>query len=156
MNKTINIYVAGPLFSVAEREFNKKVAAALKAQVVNCVVILPQEFASTVAGQSGFSELVFNHSLKSIINSDIVVAILDGSDVDAGTCVEIGYAYAKEKPIVGVRTDSRASEDNGVNLMVSKLCSQLIWLQDSSVELEHVLDEVVRAVKGLLSTQGCQ
>jgi hypothetical protein len=66
MNNAINIYVAGPLFSVAERKFNKKVAAALKAQILNCVVILPQEFASTVAGQSGFSELVFNHSLKSI------------------------------------------------------------------------------------------
>jgi hypothetical protein len=51
---------------------------------------------------------------------------------------------------VGVRTDFRPSEDSGVNLMVSKACSQLVWLQDGSVELERVLDEIIHAVKNLL------
>ena len=82
---------------------------------------------------------------------DAVIAILDGPDVDAGTCVEIGYAYANKKPIIGVRTDFRASEDKGVNLMVSKACSELIWLQDNSVGLEYVLDELVRAVRNYLA-----
>jgi len=150
MNKEIKIYIASPLFSVAEREFNRKVADAIKAQFDNCTVILPQEFASTIAGQPGFLEKVFDHSLKSILNSDAVIAILDGPDVDAGTCVEIGYAYANKKPIIGVRTDFRASEDKGVNLMVSKACSELIWLQDNSVGLEYVLDELVRAVRNYL------
>ena len=79
----------------------------------------------------------------------MVIAILDGPDVDAGTCVEIGYAYANNKPIIGIRTDFRASEDRGVNLMVSKACTHLILLQDNSVTIDRVLDEVVHAVKGL-------
>jgi nucleoside 2-deoxyribosyltransferase len=152
MSKAINIYIAGPLFSVAEREFNRRMAGALKERVGNCIVILPQEYASTVVGTPGFLEKVFDHSLKSIRKSDVVVAILDGPDVDAGTCMEIGYAYANKKPIIGVRTDFRASEDRGVNLMVSKACTQLLWPKGSFHTLESVLHETAHAVEALFST----
>jgi nucleoside 2-deoxyribosyltransferase len=50
-----------------------------------------------------------------------IVAILDGSDVDSGTAAEIGYAFARGKPIVGYRGDFRLSADNEgatVNLQV--------------------------------------
>jgi len=154
MNKEIKIYIAGPLFSVAEREFNKRLADTLKGRIANCTVSLPQEYASTIVGKPGFLKDVFDYSLKSILNSDVVIAILDGPDVDAGTCVEIGYAYAHKKTIIGVRTDSRASEDRGVNLMVSKACTEVIWLQDSSAQFEHVLNEIIHAVKRLSPTSG--
>jgi nucleoside 2-deoxyribosyltransferase len=152
VNRAINIYIAGPLFSVAEREFNKRLAEALKSGLGYCIISLPQEFAATISGQPEFLDLVFEHSLKSIRESDAVVAVLDGSDVDSGTSVEIGYAYANRKPILGIRTDFRSSEDKGVNLMVSKSCNDLIWLQSSTTELSEVLDQVVRAVKSLLSS----
>jgi nucleoside 2-deoxyribosyltransferase len=50
-----------------------------------------------------------------------VVAVLDGTDVDSGTAAEIGYAFARGKPIVGYRGDFRLSADNEgsiVNLQV--------------------------------------
>ena len=50
-----------------------------------------------------------------------VIAILDGVDVDSGTAAEIGYAFARGKPIVGYRGDFRLSADNEggvVNLQV--------------------------------------
>lgn len=50
-----------------------------------------------------------------------VVAVLDGVDVDSGTAAEIGYAFARGKPIVGYRGDFRLSADNEggtVNLQV--------------------------------------
>lgn len=149
MNKDIKIYIAGPLFSVAEREFNKKLASVLIHRIKDCTVSLPQEYAAAITGKAGFLDEVFNYSLESILNSDVVIAILDGPDVDAGTCVEIGYAYANNKPIIGIRTDFRASEDRGVNLMVSKACTHLVLLQDNTVTLDHVLNEVVRTVKSL-------
>jgi len=152
MNKTINIYIAGPLFSVAEREFNKRMTGTLKERISHCTVILPQEYASTVIGTPGFLQKVFDHSLESIRKSDVVIAILDGPDVDAGTCIEIGYAYANKKPIIGVRTDFRPSEDRGVNLMVAKACTQLISPQDSALTLDSVLDKTAHAVVDLFST----
>jgi nucleoside 2-deoxyribosyltransferase len=56
-----------------------------------------------------------------IDRSDIVFAVLDGVDVDSGTASEIGYAYAREKLIIGYRGDFRLSADNEggiVNLQV--------------------------------------
>lgn len=56
-----------------------------------------------------------------IDTSDAVLSILDGPDVDSGTAAEIGYAFAKNKPIVGYRGDFRLSADNVggiVNLQV--------------------------------------
>jgi nucleoside 2-deoxyribosyltransferase len=53
--------------------------------------------------------------------SQIVVAILDGSDIDSGVSAEIGYAYALRKKIIGYRSDIRATGDNigaKVNLQI--------------------------------------
>ena len=49
-------------------------------------------------------------ALDAINHCDAVVAILDGADVDSGTCIEMGYAKAKGKLVVGVRTDFRAGK----------------------------------------------
>jgi nucleoside 2-deoxyribosyltransferase len=42
-----------------------------------------------------------------IRNAKLVLAVLDGVDVDSGTASEIGFAYACGKPIAGIRTDFR-------------------------------------------------
>jgi nucleoside 2-deoxyribosyltransferase len=54
-------------------------------------------------------------------------AVLDGVDVDSGTAAEIGYAYARGKPILGYRGDFRLSADNEgstVNLQVEYFIRQ--------------------------------
>jgi nucleoside 2-deoxyribosyltransferase len=56
-----------------------------------------------------------------IDDAQVVVAVLDGVDVDSGTAAEIGYAFARGKRIVGYRGDFRLSADNEgstVNLQV--------------------------------------
>src|SRR6202034_306547 len=62
-----------------------------------------------------------------IDRADMVFAILDGVDVDSGTAAEIGYAFAKGKPILGYRGDFRLSADNEgatVNLQVEYFIRQ--------------------------------
>jgi len=62
-----------------------------------------------------------------IDRADMVLAVLDGVDVDSGTAVEIGYAFAKGKPILGYRGDFRLSADNEgsiVNLQVEYFIRQ--------------------------------
>jgi nucleoside 2-deoxyribosyltransferase len=59
---------------------------------------------------------------RMIDRSDFMLAILDGSDVDSGTAAEIGYAAARNKVIVGIRSDLRMSGDNSatsINLQVA-------------------------------------
>ena len=58
---------------------------------------------------------------KAINESDGMIAILDGVDIDSGTASEIGYAYGLGKLIAGYRGDFRLSADNEgstVNLQV--------------------------------------
>lgn len=52
------------------------------------------------------------NNFKRIDESDLMLAILDGSDVDSGTAAEMGYACAKGKHVNGLRTDFRWSGDN--------------------------------------------
>lgn len=53
--------------------------------------------------------------------ADILLAVLEGVDVDSGTASEIGYAMARGKPVLGYREDLRQSGENSnapVNLQV--------------------------------------
>jgi nucleoside 2-deoxyribosyltransferase len=65
--------------------------------------------------------IIGENNAKGIDEADLVIAVLDGSDVDSGTAAEIGYAYAKGKHVCGYRSDFRLSADNEgstVNLQV--------------------------------------
>lgn len=51
----------------------------------------------------------------------MLVAVLDGVDVDSGTAGEMGFAYGLGKPVHGLRTDFRVTGDNeaaGINLQL--------------------------------------
>ena len=51
----------------------------------------------------------------------MVVAILDGPDVDSGTEFEVGYACAKGKPVIGLKTDVRTfTKGEEVNNMLAQ------------------------------------
>ena len=100
----MKLYFAGPLFTAAERGWNEEVTAALREG--GHEVFLPQD---QETGQD--AAWIFSHDVAGIDWADGLVAIMDGSDPDAGTAWEVGYAYGK-KPIVMVRTDFRTEAGN--------------------------------------------
>ena len=64
---------------------------------------------------------VGQHCLMGIRESDGVFAIVNGSPPDEGVMVEIGYAYALDKPVFLFRDDKRVCADTAaypVNVMV--------------------------------------
>jgi nucleoside 2-deoxyribosyltransferase len=68
------------------------------------------------------NERVGRRNAELLDRCDGVLAVLDGVDVDSGTAAEIGYAWARGKPVVGLRTDLRPAGDNPgtpVNLQVA-------------------------------------
>ena len=113
----MNVFLATPLFSEAEREFNSKIAERLRENGFE--VWLAQEASFIQHDTHKEKKAIYEGDISALKASDVVVAILDGSEVDAGVAYEMGYAKALEKPIIGLKTDYRTfSGMEEVNLML--------------------------------------
>lgn len=127
--KALTVYLAGPLFTQAEWLWNEALAKHLCERSLN--VILPQHRAEPMLkGTHPFDpKALFQVNVESIEKADVVVAILDGSDADSGTCWECGYAFKAGRPVIGVRSDIRAGGDDpktSMNLMLAMSCAATI------------------------------
>ncbi|MBD3187230.1 hypothetical protein GF325_10405 [Candidatus Bathyarchaeota archaeon] len=78
---------------------------------------------------------------RAIDRADAVVAVLDGgAGVDSGVAAEIGYAFAREKVVVGLRGDFRNAGDNPgaiVNLQVE------YFILESGGAILETIDRVI-------------
>jgi nucleoside 2-deoxyribosyltransferase len=133
--KRQHIYLAAPLFTKGERDFNLSVCAYLRAN--NYQVFLPQIECQPAAGAD-----IYKTCLSGLRSAAIVVAIVDGADADSGTCWECGYAVCQGIPVIAVRTDFRGSGDTkGFNAMVYYSAAKVI---DGS---DRFLAEIVSELK---------
>lgn len=133
----MKIYFAAPLFTMAERIFNKVLADCLRERHE---VFLPQE-----EEQAGLSDGVFKIDKAGLDWCDLVVAILDGPDPDSGTCWECGNAYGMYKPVIGVRTDKRKSAT--INLMLLGSLFNLIRI-DENETIDSLAKEICLTLRG--------
>jgi nucleoside 2-deoxyribosyltransferase len=125
------IYIAGPLFSCADREFLEKMVAVLARSAhldPSTNFFLPHRDGGEL-GKGSCRHDIFGLDTAKIDSSDAVVALLDGQDSDSGTCIELGYAYAARKKIFGLLTDFRSyctsdGEPHRPNLMVWGVCEE--------------------------------
>jgi nucleoside 2-deoxyribosyltransferase len=83
---------------------------------------------------------IFSRCESHLDDADMVIALLDGSQVDDGTAWEIGYFYAKKSPgqkIIGIRTDfRRAGESEGavVGAMIECSCDRIVRSREEVLE----------------------
>lgn len=124
----MKVFLAAPLFSEAERDFNSKVAKRLRDRGFE--VWLAQESPFIHEGTSKEKKKIYEKDISALKACDVVVAVLDGVEVDSGVAFEMGYAVATGKPVIGLKTDRRAfSKMEDVNLMLEvpliKLCNTI-------------------------------
>ncbi len=88
-------------------------------------------------------QIIFDLCSKALREANLVVATLDGPQVDDGTAWELGYFYAccgeKGDRILGIRTDFRlAGEREGgrLNAMLESSCGCIVG------SLEELLDKL--------------
>ena len=101
----MKIFLAAPLFNEAEREFNSRMAEKLRGKGFE--VWLAQETPFIQQGTHKEKKTIYEGDISALSSSDMVVAVLDGMEVDAGVAYEIGYAKALGKAIIGIKTDYR-------------------------------------------------
>jgi nucleoside 2-deoxyribosyltransferase len=124
------IYLAGPLFSEAERRFNLELTHRLEA--IGFDVFLPQRDGverdrapyDTMTPEER-RHAMFHLDRSRILDADVFLFVLDGRVPDEGACVELGIAYCQKylqnekKLLVGLHTDTRAAFIGGrLNPMV--------------------------------------
>lgn len=92
-------HAAHALVEVLLRELQVATGGALRGSAV----YVPHLHADEIDPAAYFSK-----SLGALQEARVVVAVLDGAQVDESVAFWMGYAFAAEKPIVGYVTDARA------------------------------------------------
>lgn len=153
----VRIYVASPLgFDDAGRAYYRgTLIPALHTAGFDVLdpwpVGPPQPWPDSIEEQRALNHAIGQRNERMLEDCAAVLAVLDGVDVDSGTAAEIGYARARAKPVVGLRTDLRHSGDNDaavVNLQVEH------FIVASGGVIAGSLDDAVLALVQLALADG--
>ena len=140
------VYLAGPLFSEAERDWHRETKRRLLEEAARThrevAVIWPYELITqeeiAALGERARAE-IFRRCREGLDRADVLVALLDGVQVDDGTAWEVGYFRGTKPracPVFGIRTDFRnAGESAGavVNAMIELSCDCIVRDRDELV-----------------------
>lgn len=96
------IYWASPLFTEAQRYFNKRWADALREKGYD--VFLPQDLTENDSAYGPSPEQIFYLDTAAVMRSDALVAVIDDETIDCGVAAEMGIAHAAGIPLVAVQT----------------------------------------------------
>ncbi|PIN94905.1 hypothetical protein COU53_01800 [Candidatus Pacearchaeota archaeon CG10_big_fil_rev_8_21_14_0_10_30_48] len=99
----MKIYIAGKLCDETERENLEKVSKIC--EDLGFETFLPHRDVGLVEGIKNVQEIFEGDIIQGFKNVKLVVAVLDGLHVGAGTSWELGYAYAKGISTIGLKTD---------------------------------------------------
>ncbi|MCS7185269.1 MAG: nucleoside 2-deoxyribosyltransferase [bacterium] len=112
-------------------------------------IFLPHRDTGDIGIHEEGRETAFFSDLKHLDNAKVVVALLDGPDVDSGTALELGYAYAHGKEIFGLLKDWRRWDPNkkvrNINNMIWGVCGK------GKRIYRNIDDEFIRSLKEVLN-----
>lgn len=143
-------YVAGPLgFTEAGRRYQDEIYLPALARIVEPVdpwaLTTPAELEDARARgrQRELALEIGRRNADAIRSCALLVAQLDGQEVDSGTAAEVGYAAALGLTCFGWRSDLRQAGEPGVrvNLQLET------FIADSGGAIAGSLDELLGALK---------
>lgn len=101
-------YLANGLFSLGDRLVNERLASAIRQAIPEIELYVPQEN-DAINDKTSYADslAIAEADLAMLQKSDVLVAVLDGVEIDSGVAAEIGAFAMLNRPIVGVFTDVR-------------------------------------------------
>ena len=141
------VYLATPMFSQAEKDFNLKIAHLL--EEFGYDVFLPQRDGLEAALLEGKSEeevvkMIFNLDYQQVMKADIIFMNIDGRVPDEGANVELGMGYAVGKRCYGFKTDTRSLE---INLDVNPLIGGCMIKMFKNFDGNALMDDIREYLK---------
>ncbi|MEG0472484.1 MAG: nucleoside 2-deoxyribosyltransferase [Solibacillus sp.] len=101
-------YLANGLFSIGDRYVNEVLAAKIREAVPTIDLYVPQENAAINDKNSYANSLAIAEAdLESLQASDVLIAVIDGIEIDSGVAAEIGAFSMLNRPIIALFSDVR-------------------------------------------------
>lgn len=104
----MKVYIAGKLCTKSEREFLEKIDKICKS--LDFDTFLPHRDVGLAEGVQDVEKIFRGDVIEGFRDINLVLAVLEGFHVGAGTAWELGYAYAKGIPAIGIKTDESAED----------------------------------------------
>ena len=104
----MKVYIAGKIGTPGELEILEKIDALCKS--LGFETFLPHRDVGILKDINDVSRVFKGDIVEGFNECDLVIASLDGFHVGAGTAWELGYAYAKGIPSIGIKTDEPVEE----------------------------------------------
>lgn len=130
----MKIYIAGKIGTESEKNLLEEVDKLCKS--LGFETFLPHRDVGIVQGMSDVDRIFKGDITEGFKEIGLVIAVLDGLHVGAGTAWELGYAYANKIPAIGLKTDE-SSED-----ALEYLSSILIGSMQIAKSLEELKEKL--------------
>lgn len=152
----MKIYFAGPMFAASDLHYNAMLVKKIRALSPTIEVYLPQEN-EAINDKTAYadSKMIALADTEEVLASDLLIALLDGSTIDPGVASEIGVAYGKELPIIGLYTDTRqqgGEHPQKIAALQTPAENQFHYLNLYTVGLVKLRGEIVTSENELLSS----
>lgn len=101
-------YLANGLFSMGDRLLNSLIASEIRQAIQKIDLYVPQENAA-INDKSAYADsiTIAKADMNKLKESDFLIAVIDGIEIDSGVAAEIGAFYMMDKPIFALYTDVR-------------------------------------------------
>ena len=128
------VYLAGKLWDSKDRAKIEEIAELCKS--LGMKTFLPHRDAG-IYKEGMDPDPIFKKDQSMIDWCDLMVALLDWQGISSGTAWELGYAYAKGKPVIGIVEDKKSlNKEFRTCVMCFNNSVNLIELKDLKKELE--------------------
>lgn len=104
----IKVYIAGKLCDESEREQLERIAKLC--EDLGFETFLPHRDVGLVKDLGDVDGIFKGDIIEGFKDIKLIISVLDGLHVGAGTAWELGYAYAKGIKAIGLKTDEPISE----------------------------------------------
>jgi len=137
----MKVYIAGKLCTENEREFLEKVTKMC--EDLGFDTFLPHRDVGLAKDMSDVDKIFQGDIVNGFKDCELIIAVLDGLHVGAGTSWELGYAYSKGIPAIGLKTDE--SVKNSLEYLSSILIASMDIVSNLE-ELEKKLKKINQGV----------
>lgn len=136
----MKVYIAGKITTEEERKSLEEIDRLCKS--LNLKTFLPHRDIGLAKGINDVNKIFKGDIIDGFKDCDLIIALLDGLHIGAGTSWELGYAYANRIPAIGIKTDEPL--EDALEYLSAILIGSMP-IVTSIKELEEKLKEIIKA-----------